>query len=144
MNFVARGCMYCEGECNKECLTKEPTMITDWLDEHGDPEITKKVERELELREAAENAFDIFQNENPIVPHKHIDPFKLGFMNGAKWQQEQDRFKTVYEETPPIDIELLVQSPEGINHLASWRSAYNIFTCQDKSESSLSWKWKTI
>jgi hypothetical protein len=20
MNFVARGCMYCEGECNKECL----------------------------------------------------------------------------------------------------------------------------
>jgi len=41
------------------------------------------------LEEAAENAFDIFQNENPIVPHKHIDPFKLGFMKGAKWQQEE-------------------------------------------------------
>ena len=32
---------------------EEPTMITDWLNEYGDPEIYKKVERELELREAA-------------------------------------------------------------------------------------------
>jgi len=23
MNFGTKGCMYCEGECNKECLTKE-------------------------------------------------------------------------------------------------------------------------
>lgn len=30
---------------------EEPTMITDWLNEYGDPEIYKKVERELELRE---------------------------------------------------------------------------------------------
>ena len=33
---------------------EEPTMIDDWLNEYGDPEIYKKVERELELREAAE------------------------------------------------------------------------------------------
>ena len=32
---------------------EEPTMIDDWLNEYGDPEIYKKVERELELREAA-------------------------------------------------------------------------------------------
>lgn len=67
------------------------------------------------------------------------------FMNeGAKWQQEQDRWKTVYQETPPIHVELLVQSPEGIIHLASWREYYNIFTCQHNSESSSDWKWKTI
>jgi len=66
------------------------------------------------------------------------------FIEGAKWQQEQDRWKTVYEETPPIHVELLVKSPEGIVHLASWRESYNIFTCQAKSESSLDWKWKTI
>ena len=41
------------------------------------------------LKAAAENAFDIFQNENPIVPHKHIDPFKLGFMKGAKYVTEK-------------------------------------------------------
>jgi hypothetical protein len=23
MNFGTRGCMYCEGECNKECLLQE-------------------------------------------------------------------------------------------------------------------------
>jgi hypothetical protein len=66
------------------------------------------------------------------------------FVEGAKWQQEQDRWKTVYEETPPIHVELLVKSPEGIVHLSSWRKSYNIFSCQAKSESSLNWKWKTI
>jgi hypothetical protein len=66
------------------------------------------------------------------------------FIEGAKWQQEQDRWKTVCEETPPIHVELLVKSPEGIVHLSSWRESYNIFSCQAKSESSLNWKWKTI
>jgi len=67
-----------------------------------------------------------------------------GRIEGAKWQQEQDRWKTVCEETPPIHVELLVKSPEGIVHLSSWRESYNIFSCQAKSESSLNWKWKTI
>jgi hypothetical protein len=70
--------------------------------------------------------------------------FKDGVFEGAKWQQEQDRWKTVCEETPPIHVELLVKSPEGIVHLSSWRESYNIFSCQAKSESSLNWKWKTI
>jgi putative cell wall-binding protein len=25
-NFGTKGCMYCEGECNKECLSKEETL----------------------------------------------------------------------------------------------------------------------
>ena len=66
------------------------------------------------------------------------------FIAGAKWQQEQDSWKRVNDETPPIHIELLVKSPDGIVHLSSWREAYQIFTCQDKSESSLDWQWKTI
>jgi hypothetical protein len=63
---------------------------------------------------------------------------------GAKWQQEQDRWKTVFEETPPSNIELLAESPDGVVHLTDWRAGYQIFSCQVKSESSDDWKWKTI
>jgi hypothetical protein len=64
-------------------------MIDDWLAEHGDPNIFKKVEKQLELEEAAENDFNILQEENPIVPDNHIWPFKLGYLKGANWQQER-------------------------------------------------------
>jgi hypothetical protein len=53
-------------------------------------------------------------------------------------------FISVGEKEPPKNIELLVQSPEGQNYLASWREAYNIFTCQNKGEDSFDWKWKEI
>ena len=89
------------------------------------------------LEEAAEK---YIQSKNPQWTPYH----RRSFIDGAKWQQEQDRWKTVFEETPPIHVELLVKSPEGIIHLASWRESYNIFTCQHKSESSSDWKWKTI
>tara|TARA_R110000868_G_scaffold402839_1_gene679570 strand:+ start:212 stop:475 length:264 start_codon:yes stop_codon:yes gene_type:complete len=39
------------------------------------------------LEEAAERLFKEFQIENPIVTNKDIRPFKLGFINGAKWQK---------------------------------------------------------
>ena len=42
------------------------------------------------LEDVAENAFNDFKRENPIVPQKHILPYKLGYIAGAKWQQEQD------------------------------------------------------
>ena len=96
------------------------------------------------LEEAAEKYAEIYRcpatNDNEYCKHDIISAINFG----AKWQQEQDRWKTVYQETPPIHVELLVQSPEGIIHLASWRESYNIFTCQHKSESSYDWKWKTI
>jgi hypothetical protein len=41
------------------------------------------------LEAAAENAFDDFKRKNPIVPQKHIFPYKLGYIEGAKWQQER-------------------------------------------------------
>ena len=78
------------------------------------------------------------------ITHPYCDREKSMFIKGVKWQQDQDRWKTVDEETPPGHVELLVKSPEGIVHLASWRESYNIFTCQAKSESSFNWKWKTI
>ena len=66
---------------------KEPTMITDWLNEHGDPEITKKVEKEAEIlillseiKEAAESKYGI--------GYGAVDSINA-FIEGAKWQQER-------------------------------------------------------
>jgi hypothetical protein len=72
------------------------------------------------------------------------DDRKNHFIKGAKWQDEQNSWKLVSEETPPSNIELLVQNPNGTVHLAHWRESYDIFTCQVKSENSSDWKWKTI
>ena len=92
------------------------------------------------------------------VAHKMLDDYGIKSMGQsigvlkvkklmvkmAKWQQEQDRWKTVFEEIPPSNIELLAESPSGIIHLTDWRAGYGIFSCQAKSESSDGWKWKTI
>ena len=51
--------------------------------------IPQEKSKQETLEEAAENAFVIFQNENPIVPQKHILPFKLGYIESAKWQAER-------------------------------------------------------
>ncbi len=87
-------CEYCEQQSSIQIL-KEPTMITDWLNEHGDPEITKKVEKEAELREAAENFYREFPS-NPLDKpewnyNRDVDCFKKrkAFINGAKWQSER-------------------------------------------------------
>jgi len=53
-------------------------------------------------------------------------------------------FILVGEQEPPHNIELLAKSPTGTIHLCHWRPAYNIFTCQAKSESSWDWSWKLI
>jgi hypothetical protein len=45
------------------------------------------------IEEAAIRMFNDFQKNNPIVPKNNINPYKLGFINGVKWQQEQDKNK---------------------------------------------------
>jgi hypothetical protein len=55
-----------------------------------------------------------------------------------------NRFISISEKEPPSNIELLVQNPEGQNHLAHWRKEYSIFSCQAKGEDSFGWKWKLI
>jgi hypothetical protein len=93
------------------------------------------------LEEAAERLFPFTKDdsENRIITIK-----RLYWIEGAKWQDEQNSWKLVSEETPPSNIELLVQNPNGTVHLAHWRESYDIFTCQVKSENSSDWKWKTI
>jgi len=71
------------------------------------------------------------------------------FDNAIKQEQlllhnVSNSFIAVSEKEPPKHKELLVQSPDGQNYLASWREAYSIFTCQNKGEDSLDWKWKEI
>jgi hypothetical protein len=41
------------------------------------------------IEEAAIRLFNDFQKNNPIVPKNNINPYKLGFINGAKWQAEK-------------------------------------------------------
>lgn len=55
-----------------------------------------------------------------------------------------NEFVLVSEVKPPYNIEILAKSPEGVIHLANWRSAYNIFSCQCKGESTCNWYWKNI
>ena len=149
MNFVARGCMYCEGECNKECLKEAAEKLKgrELFKESNDRARKMLSEvKSLPIVETLEEAAEKHIKKNSLyfdTPYEK-NHSRVAFIEGAKWQQEQDRWKAVYEETPPIHVELLVKSPEGIVHLASWRESYNIFTCQAKSESSLNWKWKTI
>jgi hypothetical protein len=55
------------------------------------------------------------------------------------------KFVPVHEQTPPEMVELLAKDPDGGTiHLTQWRPGYNIFTCQDKRESSFNWEWKLI
>ena len=60
------------------------------------------------LEEAAENVFNDFKSKNPIVPQKHILPFKHGYIQGAKWQQQR-----ILKELQ-IRIQLLNSEPNGI------------------------------
>ena len=54
------------------------------------------------------------------------------------------KWKCPIIETPPIHEELLVKSPDGVYHIASYRKAYQIFTCQVKSETMHGWKYFVI
>lgn len=67
-----------------------------------------------------------------------------GFKEGVKWQKKRSDWKTVSEQTPPDSIQVLVQDPYGKYYLTSWRKSYSIFSCQEKTESSIDWKWKPI
>lgn len=60
------------------------------------------------FEEAAEIKFNVFQKENPIVPKNHIQPFKLGFINGAKWQQER-----MYSDLSELRNDLYDKLPIG-------------------------------
>jgi hypothetical protein len=80
-------CKGCDRKPKQETL-EEPTMIDDWLNEYGDPEIYKKVERELELREAAEK-YSLELLEAKTIQHHEKTWIKSMFIHIAEWQQER-------------------------------------------------------
>ena len=68
-------------------------IVEDWLEEHGDPEIDKKVEKQLELEEAAEKyarkqCDDMYDNES-LTGASWGWETSLDFIAGAKWQAER-------------------------------------------------------
>ena len=104
--------------------------------------LPKMEESKQETQEEAAKEFVLSHDFSRLTNPNHLA--NRCFQYGAKWQQEQDSWKSVSEETPPTSVELLVKSPNGVIYLSSWRESYQIFCCQDKSESSSDWKWKTI
>lgn len=60
------------------------------------------------------------------------------------FEAANSNWKFVSDITPPLHQDVLVKSPEGVVHICSWRTAYNIFTVQGKTESSYDWQWKLI
>jgi len=83
-----------EKEKLEEGLPKN-NIIDSWLEEHGDPEICKRVERKLEkmiLEKAAENyGWRIKTNgfSDPVKANELAESAKQDFIEGAKWMQEQ-------------------------------------------------------
>jgi hypothetical protein len=71
--------------------------------------IPKEEPKQETLEEAAENLFNDFQSKNPIVPQKHILPYKLGFIEGAKWKEER-----MYSEEEVLKILLAKNADLGI------------------------------
>ena len=66
------------------------TIITDWLDKHGNPEIDKKVKKQLELEEVLPKNGDGKYSRNEI---------EKAFELGVKWQSER-----MYSEEEVISI----------------------------------------
>ena len=58
------------------------------IDELEEKKLQEEPKQET-LEEAAESLFNDFQKENQIIPKNDIRPYKLGFIQGAKWQQER-------------------------------------------------------
>ena len=90
----------------KQESPEEPTMIDDWLNEYGDPEIYKKVERELELREAARE----YYKRGQLGFEKAADT-EEAFLKGAKWQAER-----MYSEEEVLSF---------LNDMNSWPTTFN-------------------
>jgi hypothetical protein len=77
------------------------------------------------------------KSSSSVFKEAHKRDFLAGFAAA------EPKWISVNEQYPPKG-ELLVKSPEGVVHLASWREYYNIFTCQDKNESSYDWQFMEI
>jgi hypothetical protein len=93
------------------------TIITDWLDKHGNPEIDNKVKKQLELEEAADNW--VFEtnghkwSNNDNTAGDNYGSFKAG----AKWQAER------------------MYSEDEVRNIANW--AFDFYKTDEFSDSEL-------
>ena len=78
------------------------------------------------------------KSSSDVFRRAHIKDFLAG------WEAGQSKWISVSSQEPTLNIELLVKSPNGLIYLSAWRKAYNIFTCQNKDESSYDWEWMEI
>jgi hypothetical protein len=72
---------------------QEPNIINNWLDENGNIEIAKQVEKEAKDLCEQETLEEVAKNYSKGLG-EYDD--KKAFIEGAKWQQEQD--KKIYSE----------------------------------------------
>ena len=91
MNFVARGCMYCEGECNKECLKEAAEKLKGReLFKESNDRARKILSKSLPI-ETLEEAVEKHIEKNSLyfdTPYEK-NHSRVAFIEGAKWQAER-------------------------------------------------------
>lgn len=102
--------------------------------------------KEQYIEEYINYLYSDIPKEDKFMYQPEITQSRTDFKAGFNLAEELFKPKCIStgEQPPPNNIELLVKAPNGLIHLANWRSSYNIFTCQEKSESSYNWKWMQI
>jgi len=80
---------------------EEPNTINDWLEKHGDPEVTKQVEKEAKelheqstLKEAAETAWSSYEH---VEGNLYSTSFKNGFLAGVKSNATRDYWFEIFK-----------------------------------------------
>jgi O-methyltransferase involved in polyketide biosynthesis len=92
MNFVARGCMYCEGECNKECLKEAAEKLKgrELFKESNDRarKLLSEV-KSLPIVETLEEAAKIIFPHKPFVKVDITNKKREAFIEGYKLAQQR-------------------------------------------------------
>jgi len=97
MSFGTKGCMYCEGECNKECLPQEEPKIELYMPKYtigNEPTNEQEEPKQETLEEAAEK----FRSNNPGTAQggnntKILNAFKAGAKSYAARDYWFEKFK---------------------------------------------------
>lgn len=79
-----------------------------------------------------------YVGEDGGIPEEAIIPLAV------ELEEASNEFKSVWDKTPPSNTTLLVKSPKGEHFVTTWRSAYEIFSVQEKGEISDNWQWKLL
>ena len=116
MNYSARGCMYCEGVCNKECLPKQET-----------------------LEEESERESSLFYEKGSLDWNK----YRQVFIEGAKWQQQRSYSEEDMRKAYSIgwitrerfdDLSPDIVYPKGLDYEEKQDYAFNLWFEQIKKK----------